>query len=407
MLAYPKEKMKICLLENVHSHAETLFGKSGYSNISASSKPLHGQMFKDQVSDAHVIGIRSRTQLTEEVLGDCKNLLAIGCYCIGTNQVDLSAASTLGIPVFNAPFSNTRSVAELVIGQTIMLTRGIFAKSQAAHRGEWCKTASGSNEVRGKTLGIVGYGNIGIQVSVLAEALGMNVIYYDLIPKLSIGNARSVNSLEELLEQSDVVTLHVPLLEGTKKLITEKELQIMKQGACLINASRGEVVCHSALAESIKSGWIKGAAVDVFPKEPAGNSEKLFSPLQGLEGVILTPHIGGSTIEAQEDIALEVSRRLVNFCDYGISEGAVNFPRIFPGEKGQSHRILHIHKNIPGILQQLNTAISNEKADISAVNLMTFEGIGYAVVDIDQSVSKKMLEDFKMIPGTIRTRILF
>ncbi|HET6782397.1 MAG TPA: phosphoglycerate dehydrogenase, partial [Pseudoxanthomonas sp.] len=351
--SYPKQDIRILLLEGVSQTAIDTFKAAGYSQIELHAKSLPEDELKLRIADAHIVGIRSRTQLTEEVLGNARRLMAIGCFCIGTNQVDVDAAELAGIPVFNAPYSNTRSVAELVIAEAIMLMRGIPQKSAECHRGGWSKSAAGSHEARGKTLGIVGYGHIGTQVGVLAEAIGMNVIFHDIETKLSLGNARSSLSLDDLLERSDVVTLHVPETPATKDMFGAAQIAKMKRGAHLINASRGTVVDIDALSAALESGQIGGAAVDVFPVEPKGNDDAFVSPLAGKDNVILTPHVGGSTLEAQDNIGIEVAAKLVRYSDNGSTLSAVNFPEVTLPEHAASHRLLHIHRNVPGILSQI------------------------------------------------------
>jgi D-3-phosphoglycerate dehydrogenase / 2-oxoglutarate reductase len=402
-----KEKIKILLLEGVHSKAIHSFNDHGYSNIETLKSSLPFDQLIKQLEDVHILGIRSRTQVTEEVIKAAKRLISVGCFCIGTNQVALEATASMGIPVFNAPHSNTRSVAELVIGLTVVLFRNIFEKSMAAHQGQWLKSAEGSHEVRGKVMGIVGYGHIGSQVSILAEAIGMHVLYYDIQTKLPLGNAHSTNSLSELLKKSDIVTLHVPEDTTTKDMIGYPELKIMKKGSFLINASRGHVVVIKALKEALEAKQLKGAAIDVFPKEPKSGEEEFTSILRDIPNVILTPHIGGSTKEAQENIALEVSRSLIDFSDKGFTEGAVNFPQVnLPLHPG-SHRILHIHHNVPGILQQINTIIGKEEINVLGQHLQTTNTIGYVLLDIAKESSKRLLEQLNTIQGTIRSRLLF
>jgi len=406
-----KEKIKVVLLEGIHPKAEEVFRESGYTNIESYPTTLKGKELIDKIQDAFMIGIRSRTQITPEILQHAPKLIAIGCFCIGTNQVAVEEAANRGIPVFNAPHSNTRSVAELVIGLIIMLFRDIFPKNAAAHRQEWRKTAKNSYEIRGKTIGIVGYGHIGSQVSILAEALGMHVIYYDIKTKLPLGNARPVKSLEELLKKADIVTLHVPEDETTINMINAKALSMMKQNSYLINASRGKVVDIDALADALRSGHLRGAAVDVFPNEPSSNKEKLESPLIGLENVILTPHIGGSTQEAQENIGVEVANKLVYYSDRGTTEGAVNFPMVNLRPTDHAHRILHIHENRPGLLKEINKRVADQNINVLGQYLETRKLIGYVVLDIDPDVPipvlKKLRADLNQIEGTIRTRMLY
>jgi D-3-phosphoglycerate dehydrogenase len=402
-----KDKIKVLLLEGLHKNAVETFRADGYSNIDYYEKSLPEDELKAKIAEAHFIGIRSRTQLTEDVLSHAKKLTGIGCFCIGTNQVDLGAAQKLGIPVFNAPFSNTRSVAELVLGEIILLLRGVPQKNASAHRGGWMKTAVNSFEARGKTLGIIGYGHIGSQLSILAEHLGMQVIFYDIENKLSLGNASSVSSLDELLAKSDVVSLHVPETPDTKNMIGEKQFQTMKPGSIFINASRGTVVDIDALSQVLQSGHIGGAAIDVFPVEPKSNQDEFISPLREFDNVILTPHVGGSTQEAQANIGLEVADKLIKYSNNGSTVSAVNFPEAsLPSHDGR-HRLLHIHKNEPGVLQQLNSVFSSGNINISAQYLQTNSEIGYVVIDVDADSSKIALQELKKVPGTIKARILY
>lgn len=403
-----KDKINILLLEGVHEKAVQNLRNQGYTNIEHLSTALQGAELAKKLEKIHVLGIRSRTQVTKDILKSAPKLMAIGCFCIGTNQVALEPALASGIPVFNAPFSNTRSVAELVIGEMIMLMRGVHEKSLAIHEnGTWLKSAAGSFELRGKTLGIVGYGHIGTQVAMLAENFGMQVIFYDIENKLAMGNARATNNLDELLKSSDIVTLHVPETSETKNMISDKQLALMPQGSHLINASRGTVVDIPALASALKNKHLAGAAVDVFPKEPKGKGEKLISELVGLENVILTPHIGGSTQEAQENIAIEVSEKLIKYSDNGSTKGAVNFPEVSLPAHANVHRILHIHENKPGMLNALNQVFESLNANISGQYLQTKTGIGYVVTDIDKTVGEIDINLFKNIEGTIKTRVLY
>ena len=402
-----KEKIRVLLLEGMHQSAVKTFTDAGYTNIEYLKTALDDADLEKKIRDAHIIGIRSRTQLTRDVLKKAKKLFAIGCFSIGTNQVDLPAAKHLGIPVFNAPFSNTRSVAELVIAEVIMLMREVPAKNAAAHRGDWLKSASKSFEVRGKNLGIVGYGHIGSQVSILAEALGMNVFYFDIEKKLSLGKAAPCQSLEELLKNSDVVTLHVPETPLTRNMIGEKQLAMMKKDALLINASRGTVVDYPALATALKSGRLAGAAADVFPTEPVSNDEKFVSVLQDFDNVILTPHIGGSTSEAQENIGIEVSEKLVKYSDNGSTVGAVNFPQVSLHPNSDKQRFLHIHKNMPGLLKDINYVFTNKGINIAAQYLQTEPEIGYVIIDTESSDCDHILQELKAIPHTIRARMLY
>lgn len=406
-LSLDKDKIRFLLLEGIHQNAIDALHAAGYTNIETHKTALEGDALKDAVKDAHFIGIRSRTQLTEEIFEAAPKLIAVGCFCIGTNQVDLDAAMNRGIPVFNAPFSNTRSVAELVLAESILLLRGVPEKSMQCHRGGWQKTAVGSFETRGKTLGIVGYGSIGSQLSVLAENLGMHVIYYDTVTKLPMGNARQVGSLDELLGEADVVTLHVPDLPSTRNFFTKAQFDQMKPGAIFLNAARGTCVVIEDLADALKSGHLAGAAVDVFPKEPKGNNEEFISPLRGLDNVILTPHVGGSTMEAQANIGFEVADKFIAYSDKGMTLSAVNFPEIAMPLAAGKHRLLHIHKNIPGVLSKINTLFAEQHINISGQSLMTKGDVGYLVVDVDASASKEALDMLHQVVGTIRVRVLF
>ncbi len=402
-----KSKIKVLLLEGVHQSAVDNFQNAGYSNIERLTTSLSEEDLIDRIRDAHFIGIRSRTQLNERVLDAAERLVAIGCFCIGTNQVDLPAALKRGIPVFNAPYSNTRSVAELVLAETIMMLRGIPEKNARAHQGGWLKSANDSFEARGKTLGIVGYGSIGAQLSVLAESVGLNVIYYDTITKLGMGNARQVGSLQELMARADIVTLHVPETRSTTWMIGRDELSLMKQGSYLINASRGKVVDIEALAEVLESGKLLGAAIDVFPVEPKGNDEEFVSPLRKFDNVILTPHIGGSTVEAQENIGVEVSEKLITFSDNGTTSTSVNFPEVALPSHPDKHRLLHIHANVPGVLSEINRVLGNEGINISAQFLQTNEEVGYVVIDVDQAYGEQALTALREVNHTLRTRVLY
>lgn len=405
--SFDKSQLKVLLLEGLHPKAEQFFRQDGYTNITQLKTALTGEELLKEISDAQFIGIRSRTQLTDEVLQHANKLVAIGCFCIGTNQVNLGAAQHKGIPVFNAPYSNTRSVAELVLGQLIMLLRGIPAKNAAAHRGEWLKSAVNSNEARGKKLGIIGYGHIGTQLSVLAESIGMKVRFYDIENKLTLGNAEQETSLDALLAESDVVSLHVPETAQTKGMMGKTQIDKMKQNSILINASRGTVVDIEALAAALERGQLSGAAIDVFPTEPKSNQEEFQSPLRKFDNVILTPHIGGSTLEAQENIAIEVAEKLIKYSNNGSTVSAVNFPEVaLPAHTG-THRILHIHKNQPGMLSQITNILADNNANISAQFLQTKEDIGYVVTDVDAGSSKIALEKMREIAGTIRARILY
>lgn len=399
--------LKAVLLEGIHPSAVETLQRGGYTRIVTHAKALAGAELLEAIHDAHFLGIRSRTQLTAEVLQHATGLSAIGCFCIGTNQVDLKTAMRLGIPVFNAPFSNTRSVAELVLAQIIMLMRGIPEKNAILHRGGWVKSAAHSYEVRGKTLGIVGYGHIGTQIGVLAEQLGMRVIFRDIEAKLPLGNAREMTSLDELLAQSDVVSLHVPETPETQNLIGAAQLAAMKPGSHLINASRGTVVDIDALTAALDSRHLHGAAIDVFPVEPQGNDAVFTSPLSRFDNVILTPHIGGSTSEAQVNIGTEVAAKLVRYSSNGSTTSAVNFPEVaLPGHSGRS-RLLHIHQNVPGVLAHVNERLSAAGINIAAQYLGTFEEVGYVVIDVDSAASQLALDELCGVQGTIRCRILY
>ncbi|MFC7368892.1 MULTISPECIES: phosphoglycerate dehydrogenase [Vreelandella] len=402
-----KSKIKILLLEGVHQSAVDNFHNAGYENIEHLPTSLDEASLIEKIRDVHFIGIRSRTQLTERVFEAAEKLVGVGCFCIGTNQVDLTAALKRGIAVFNAPYSNTRSVAELVLAEAIMLLRGIPEKNARAHQGGWLKSAKNSHEARGKTLGIVGYGSIGAQLSVLAESLGFNVIYYDVITKLGMGNANQVASLEQLLQRSDVVSLHVPDLPSTRWMIGEKEIAAMKQGAILINAARGSVVEIEPLAAAIKAGQLNGAAIDVFPVEPKGNDEEFQSPLRGLENVILTPHIGGSTLEAQENIGIEVAEKLITYSDNGTTITSVNFPEVALPSHPDKHRLLHIHDNVPGVLSEINRVLSENGINISGQYLQTNDKVGYVVIDVDKAYGPQALEALKKVEHTLKIRVLY
>ena len=402
-----KSKIRFLLLEGVHPCALDLLRSAGYEQIESLSGALGDEELKRKIADVHFVGIRSRTQLTAEVLACANKLVAVGCFCIGTNQVDLNAARERGIAVFNAPYSNTRSVAELVLAEAILLLRGIPEKNAVAHRGGWLKSAEGSYEIRGKTLGIVGYGSIGTQLSVLAESMGMQVAFFDVVSKLPLGNARQVARLHDLLAQSDIVSLHVPELPSTQWMIGAAEIAAMKPGGILINAARGTVVDIEALAGALKARKLLGAAIDVFPVEPRGNQDEFQSPLRGLDNVILTPHIGGSTMEAQANIGLEVAEKLVKYSDNGTTTSSVNFPEVaLPSHPGK-HRLLHIHRNVPGVLSQINGILSDNQVNIAAQYLQTNEAVGYVVIDMDAASSDMAQEKLAQVPGTIRSRVLF
>ncbi|HEY1588188.1 MAG TPA: phosphoglycerate dehydrogenase [Rhodanobacter sp.] len=407
--SYPRQDIKVLLLEGVSASAVESFRRAGYSQVELHAKSLPEAELRQRIADAHIVGIRSRTQLTEDVLAQAKRLLAVGCFCIGTNQVDLAAARKLGVPVFNAPYSNTRSVAELVIAEAIMLLRGIPQKNALCHRGGWTKSAAGSFETRDKVLGIVGYGHIGTQVGVLAESLGMRVIFHDIETKLSLGNARAVSSLDELLERADVVTLHVPETPATQLMIRREQLAKMRAGAMLINASRGSVVDIDALAAALRDGHLAGAAVDVFPLEPKGNDDAFVSPLVGMDNVILTPHIGGSTLEAQDNIGIEVASKLIRYSDNGSTLSAVNFPEVTLPEHPHSRRLLHIHRNVPGTLSRINELFSAGNINIDAQFLQTDSEVGYVVIDVsaDTQQASELKGQLAAIPGTRRRRVLY
>lgn len=402
-----KQKIRFLLLEGVHPSAEGVLKAAGYSQIESLPGALPDDELKARIADVHFVGIRSRTQLTADVIAHANRLTAVGCFCIGTNQVDLAAARERGIAVFNAPFSNTRSVAELVLAEAILLMRGIPEKNVVAHRGGWLKSASASYEIRGKTLGIVGYGAIGTQLSVLAESLGMKVVFFDVATKLPIGNARPLTHLAELLSTADVVSLHVPETADTQWMIDAPQIALMKPHAVLINASRGSVVRLEALAGALQRKALLGAAIDVFPQEPHSNRDTFESPLRGLDNVILTPHIGGSTLEAQENIGVEVAEKLVKYSDNGTTTSAVNFPEVaLPAHPGK-HRLLHIHRNVPGVLSRINRIFSDHQINIAAQYLQTRDDVGYVVVDIDAAHTDLAMSQLAEVPGTLRSRVLF
>jgi D-3-phosphoglycerate dehydrogenase / 2-oxoglutarate reductase len=406
----PKSKIKIVLLEGVHPNAVKILQREGYTNIAAHAKSLSGDALIEALKGAYFAGIRSATQLTADVLERAPKLIGVGCFCIGTNQVDLEFAGKRGIPVFNAPFSNTRSVAELVLAEIILLMRGIPERNAAAHRGEWLKTAAGAREVRGKKLGIIGYGHIGTQIGLLAEAVGMQVFYHDVAAKLALGNARPADSLEKLLGDADVVTLHVPELPETEGMIGKAQLARMKPGAKLINASRGRVVDIDALAAALRSKRISGAALDVFPSEPKGAGDAFVSPLREFDNVILTPHVGGSTEEAQANIGIEVAEKLIRYSDNGSTLTAVNFPQVSLPEHPGKHRLLHIHRNQPGVLSRINAVFSRHKLNIAGQYLQTDSHIGYVVIDVEMqktSVTRQLKTELDLVAGTIRSRVLY
>ena len=402
-----KSKIKFLLLEGIHPSAVEVLRGAGYSSVETLPGALPEDELRKRIADVHFLGIRSRTQLTADVFAAAQKLVAVGAFCIGTNQIDLDAAREHGVAVFNAPYSNTRSVAELVLAEAILLLRGIPEKSAVAHRGGWLKSAENAFEIRGKTLGIVGYGSIGAQLSVLAEALGMQVAFFDVVTKLPLGNARQVRTLNELLLQSDIVSLHVPETTATQWMIGTKEIAAMRPGSILINASRGTVVDIEALAQALKHKKLLGAAIDVFPIEPRSNKDEFQSPLRGLDNVILTPHIGGSTMEAQANIGLEVAEKLVKYSDNGTSTSSVNFPEVaLPAHPGK-HRLLHIHRNVPGVLSDVNRVFADNKINIASQYLQTNEKVGYVVTDIDAASSDLALGKLAQVPGTIRSRVLF
>ena len=402
-----KSKIKVLLLEGVHENAVNYFKENGYSDIECHKEALSGTLLEEKLRQAHIIGIRSRTELNKSLISKAPKLFAIGCFSIGTNQVDTSYAKMMGIPVFNAPFSNTRSVAEMVIAECIMLMRGIPEKSAMAHKKIWMKSANNSVEVRGKTLGIIGYGHIGSQVSILAESFGMNISYFDIEKKLSLGNARPVAKLEDLLKTADTVTIHVPSTELTRNMISREQISHMKKGSCLINASRGDVVDYKALAEGLKTGQLAGVAADVFPHEPASADEPFLNELQEFHNVILTPHIGGSTLEAQANIGMEVAEKLVKYSDTGSTIGAVNFVEISLQASSSKQRFLHIHKNVPGVLREINHFFSSKGINISAEYLQTDPDIGYVIIETDSELDASVLQDLRNIPHTIRARLLY
>jgi D-3-phosphoglycerate dehydrogenase len=403
--SFPKGKIEILLLEGVHPQGIGRLQEEGFA-VKTERRAFSEDDLEAAIETLHVLGIRSKTQVTERVIARSRRLLAIGAFCIGINQIDLDAARSRGIPVFNAPYSSTRSVAELVIADVIILFRGLYDKVRGAHEGSWAKSASGSVEVRGKTLGIVGYGHIGRQVSVLAEAFGMRVLYCDIVDKLSMGNAVRVTELRDLLEQSDVVTLHVPGTKDTEGLIGSREIDWMKKGAYLVNTSRGSVVDLHALRDALLSGKLDGAAVDVFPQEPKRKGESFKTPLQNLRNVVLTPHIGGSTQEAQRNIGLEVAGKLTRFINNGSTEGAVNFPNVVLPELSGHHRILHIHKNVPGVLQKVNAMFGEAGINVAAQHLRTYEDIGYLIMDTERA-TRDIVRQLAAMEESIKTRTLF
>jgi D-3-phosphoglycerate dehydrogenase len=405
--SYPKDKIKILLLENISDVSVEEFKEAGYTNLRKLTGALEESELIKEIKDVHLLGIRSKTQVTDKVLSRANKLLGIGCYCIGINQVNIKSATENGIALFNAPHANTRSVAELVIGLSVMLIRKIPDKNIAAHNGIWQKDAKGSFELRGKTVGIIGYGNIGTQVSVLAEAMGMNVIYYDVESKLPHGNARQVRSLRELLKQANIVTLHVPSEASTRNIINKETLSYMKKGSILINYSRGDVVELNDLKTFISSGHLSGAAIDVFPQEPEKNGAKFSTVLQNLPNVILTPHIGGSTEEAQFNIGLDVTSKLLNFLEKGSTNGSHTVPPLSLPMQAKTHRILHIHKNVPGVLGDINSKLSSHNINILGQYLKTNDAIGYVVLDVDTALSKEAFALLKEVKSTIKARMLY
>jgi D-3-phosphoglycerate dehydrogenase len=404
--SFPKDEIKVLLLEGIHASASTIFAGEGF-RIETVKHALKEDELIAKIRDVHLLGIRSKTHVTAKALAEAKRLLALGCFCIGTNQVDLGAANKHGVPTFNAPFSNTRSVAEMIIAEIVVLARQLGDRSREVHEGAWKKVAAGCYEVRGKTLGIVGYGHIGSQLGVLAEAFGMRVLFFDTSTKLPMGNNRSVPTLDELLEGSDFVSLHVPETPQTKNMVGAAQLAKMRKGAYLLNASRGTVVVIEALADALKSGQLSGAAVDVFPEEPESNDQVFASPLRGMPNVLLTPHIGGSTSEAQESIGREVATSLTRFVNTGSSTGAVNFPQIELAQHKGTHRILNVHRNVPGVLRDINRIVSDLHANIHAQILSTEEHIGYLIMDLDQDVSDGVRKAIAALDTDIKTRILY
>jgi len=402
-----KSKIKFLLLEGVHQSALDTLHAAGYTNIDYVKTALPKAELKERIKDAHFVGLRSRTQLTEEIFAEADKLIAVGCFCIGTNQVDLKAATKRGIAVFNAPYSNTRSVAELAIAEIIMMMRGIPEKNASAHRGGWIKSADNSYEIRGKKLGIVGYGSIGTQLSVIAENLGMEVYYYDVVAKLSIGNAKQVDSLNELLNLCDVISLHVPETASTKMMMQAEQFAQMKDGSYFLNLARGTVVNIDDLADALRSKKILGAAIDVFPVEPRSNDDEFVSPLREFDNVILTPHIGGSTLEAQENIGKEVGGKLVAYSDTGTTTSSVNFPEVALPTNHEVHRILHVHQNVPGVMNAINKVLADNDINISGQFLQTVEDVGYVVIDVSKGASELALQKIKEVEGTVRARVLY
>jgi D-3-phosphoglycerate dehydrogenase len=404
--SFPKDRIKVLLLENIHPSAHEIVRSEGFHLETVGGALSEDELCK-RIEDVHVLGIRSKTRVTDRALASARRLLGVGCFCIGTNQVDLASANRRGVPVFNAPFSNTRSVAEMIMAEVVMLSRRLADRAREMHAGEWRKVATGSFEVRNKTLGIVGYGHIGRQVGVIAEMLGMRVVFFDVAARLPMGNNHSVKTLDEMLAQSDFVTLHVPETPQTRGMIGARELATMRAGSYLLNASRGTVVDIPALADALKSGHLGGAAIDVFPEEPETNSDGFATPLQGLPNVIMTPHIGGSTAEAQEAIGREVGAALVKFVNVGVTTGAVNFPHVELPLTPNKHRILNIHRNVPGVLRDINHLVSDKGANIAAQVLATDPDIGYLVMDLDQDVSRDVKNAMAALETSIKTRILY
>ena len=402
-----KSKIRFLLLEGVHQSALETLNAAGYTNIEYLKTSLPDDELKAKIKDAHFVGIRSRTQLTEDIFAAAEKLIAVGCFCIGTNQVDLKAATKRGIAVFNAPYSNTRSVAELSLAEIIMLMRGIPERNAQCHRGGWNKSADNSFEIRGKKLGIVGYGSIGTQLSVMAESMGMEVYFYDVVTKLPLGNARQVGTLNELLNIADVISLHVPETDATKWMMGAEQFAQMKQGSILLNASRGTVVDIDALADALRSKKLLGAAIDVFPVEPRSNNEEFVTPLREFDNVILTPHVGGSTLEAQENIGKEVGEKLAQYSDKGTTTSSVNFPEVALPSNAKVHRILHIHKNVPGVMNAINSIFAENNINICGQYLQTVEEVGYVVIDVSTDASELALEKIKEVEGTIRARVLY
>ena len=404
--SYPKDKVRILLLEGIHPAAVDIFKEAGYEARVVKSA-MSNQELRDVIEPIHVLGIRSKTQIRQPAIGASKRLLAIGCFCIGTNQVDLDAAASKGVPVFNAPFSNTRSVAELTLAEVVMLSRKAAHRSMELHSGRWEKSAAGSREVRNKTIGIVGYGHIGSQVGLLAEAFGMRVVFYDIVNKLPLGNAVQLASLGELLQSSDFVTLHVPESPETRNMVSSREISLMKNGSCLLNLSRGSVVDLKAVSDALTSGHLAGAALDVFPREPGSSSEAFECELRGLENVILTPHIGGSTEEAQRNIGIEVASALVKYIETGSSSGSVNFPHVDLPLVRNRHRVLNIHRNVPGVLSNINRIVAEMGVNISSQYLGTRHDVGYLIMDVDQKISREVKREIDLLDTTIKTRLLF